>query len=180
MSKYFIFDLEMNQPSNKIIEIGYVVGDKKGRIYEKGSVYPIIDEPITSYITELTGISQDMLDTPPEQVAGIINQVIKRHNPSLKPITWGSGDVHQLLSQYPGISLHNRYLDMKTLYQMECIATNESTQSGLFRAASRRDIDTGTLAAHKAVDDAYVTYLLFVQYINKFKKLDQMRKIWDT
>lgn len=183
MSKYFIFDLEMNQPSNTIIEIGYVVGDKKGKIYENESVYVRVEEEITPYITELTGISNtttDMLGIHPDAVAKKINGIIERHNTSLKAVTWGAGDVRALLSQYPEISLHNRYLDMKTLYQMECIATNESMQSGLFKAASKRHIDTGTIMAHRAKDDAYVTYLLFVQYLNKFKKLEQMRKIWDT
>lgn len=183
MSKYLVIDLEMNQPSNTIIEIGYVVGDKTGRVFENESIFVKTEEQIAPYITDLTGISNELLSEKglhPSLISDLVNSIIAKHNVSLKAITWGAGDVRLLLNQFPQINLHNRYLDMKTIYQLEAIANNKTMAKGLFNAATSLGINNGAYVAHRAKDDALVTYLVFVEYIRKFKKIEQTRKIWDT
>ena len=56
-------DLEMNQPSKKIIQIGACVGNiSTGQIFEKLSVFVNPQERISSYITNLTKITQEDVD----------------------------------------------------------------------------------------------------------------------
>lgn len=59
-----VIDLEMNQPSHSIIQIGAVCYDTrqdKVRAVFSSNVRPG-DEQISPYITELTGITQEMVD----------------------------------------------------------------------------------------------------------------------
>lgn len=176
MSKYIILDLEMEQPSDEIIEIGYVVGDKMGRIFENESIYVKIEQPLSPYISELTGISDETLATfgiHKHEVAAKFNDIIQRHKVNPKALTWGAGDVRLLLQQYPEILLHNRYLDMKTLFQVEAIANNKTMKKGLFAAATLLNIPQEERKAHSAKDDAYITYLVFVHYVNKFNNINK-------
>jgi DNA polymerase III alpha subunit (gram-positive type) len=179
MSKYLILDLEMEQPSDEIIEIGYVVGDKMGRVFENESIYVKIDQPLSSYISELTGISDETLATfgmYKHEVAAKFNSIIERHKVNPKAITWGAGDVRLLLQQYPEILLHNRYLDMKTLFQVEAIANNKTMKKGLFAAATLLNVPLEGRTAHSAKDDAYITYLVFTHYVNKFNNIKQKER----
>lgn len=181
MSKVLVIDLEMNQPSDTIIEIGYIVGNKDGRVFEKGSVYHDTTEEISKYITDLTGIDNTLLKEkglPTGQITQAMNDVINRHSPAGKVVVWGQGDVHLLLSQFPEININRRYLDMKTIYQMEKLSTNSSMKSGLFKAAKDLGIDIGSNVAHRGSDDAYITYLVFCHYVNKFKKIAKTESIW--
>lgn len=61
--KYIVLDLEMNQPSGKIIEIGAVCLDiKTGKMFDPFQILVKIDEEVSPEITELTGITSDMLN----------------------------------------------------------------------------------------------------------------------
>lgn len=61
--KLNILDLELNQPSQKIIEIGAVALDvKSGEILDEFHRFVNPEEPLDSYIKSLTGITQAQVD----------------------------------------------------------------------------------------------------------------------
>ena len=181
MSNIIVLDLEMEQPSNEIIQIGYVIGDKAGKIKHQRSILVKPSQQLSDFIIDLTGITRDRMDSEgvsKAEAMEIMNKDLAKYSPNKKAVTWGSGDVRVLLQQFPEITLHNRYLDMKTLYQMESLATNRSMKRGLFNAAEDLDINTDMFSAHDALSDAIVTYLVFIEYINKFKRLNKVDTIY--
>ena len=58
-NKFLALDLELNQPSGKIIQVGVAIGDKNTRfedyVVRKWYINP--QEPISEFITDLTGIT---------------------------------------------------------------------------------------------------------------------------
>jgi hypothetical protein len=57
MSKVISIDLEMNMPSQKIIQLGYVIGDPiTGRVFVSRSLTINPNEILNPEITALTGI----------------------------------------------------------------------------------------------------------------------------
>src|SRR5918911_436132 len=59
-----VIDLELNQPSESIIELGYVIGNpKSGEILRKNSILINPNETLSEVIIELTSITQDMVDS---------------------------------------------------------------------------------------------------------------------
>ena len=183
MSHVIALDLEMDQPSNNIIEIGYVIADRRGVIKLQRSILIKQDVVINPQVVELTGITDAMLKSggvDKEEATRIMNEDLDKYSPSKMAITWGVGDVRLLLQQFPEIALNNRYLDVKALYQIECAANNDTMQSGLFKACNKLGISVHLLQAHRAHHDAEATYLVYMNYINKFRKIRAMEKIWDT
>ena len=61
--KLTCLDLELNQPSGKIVQIGAVIGDTQtGAIIDRIRIYVNPGEPIAEFITELCGITQQQID----------------------------------------------------------------------------------------------------------------------
>ena len=62
--KITCLDLELNQPSGKIIQIGAVVGDTdNGDILDRYRAYVDPGEPLQQFIIDLTGITEDDIKT---------------------------------------------------------------------------------------------------------------------
>ena len=57
--KFLALDLELNQPSGKIIQVGIAIGDKNTRFedYVVRKWYIDPQEPISEFINDLTGIT---------------------------------------------------------------------------------------------------------------------------
>ena len=57
--KFLALDLELNQPSGKIIQVGVAIGDKNTRFEDYVVRKWLIDpqEPISEFINDLTGIT---------------------------------------------------------------------------------------------------------------------------
>ena len=57
--KFLALDLELNQPSGKIIQVGVAIGDKNTRFedYVVRKWYIDPQEPISEFINDLTGIT---------------------------------------------------------------------------------------------------------------------------
>src|ERR1041384_4707322 len=95
-------DLEMNQPSQRIIQVGAVVGNiKTGEILEKLSVIVNPMEELNPEIIELCDIQQEQVDngvTLEEAYRQLRNMHLK-HKSFINPITWGGGDSLELKEQ---------------------------------------------------------------------------------
>lgn len=171
-------DLEMNQPSNTIIQVGAVVGNlSTGQIFETLNFYTNTDEKITDYIRTLTKIDNDVLMEKGQSLVSIYNQLKKVHNYYdcfRNPLTWGGGDSlllkKQLLLKDEQIDwvFGDRWLDSKTVFQTYCVANNIKPQSGLAKSMTKLGLRfIGT--KHNAMDDAKNTFVIMHELIRRMK-----------
>lgn len=101
--KYIVcMDLEMNQPSGRIIELGAVVGDTEtGEVVDSLRCLVNPGEPISPYITELTGIS----DSDVAGGMGVVDAyealvaMCSKWGACRTLYTWGGGDSAELKKQ---------------------------------------------------------------------------------
>lgn len=169
-------DLEMNQPSQKIVQIGAVVGDlRSGAVLERLCIDVAIDEPLNPFITTLTGITEEQL-----RVAGTLDEAYQKlavmhqkANAYCNPITWGGGDSAELRRQL-GLDdarflFGRRWLDIKTLYQLQQMGRGEKPQAGLAKAMTKRGLAFKG-RKHNAGDDALNTFLFAAHLLRNTDK----------
>lgn len=178
--KIMSLDLEFNQPSQKIIEVGYVIGDVyTGEILERVSRLIRIDEKLNPRIIELTGITDEMLETG-VSLAEAYAELARKHEEYgcfRNALTWGGGDSESLREQLGldhGWVLGRRWIDAKTLFVSRAIARQEKRQAGLARALKRmgKDFDG---KKHRAADDALNTFTIYRILLRDFD--DERRRI---
>lgn len=160
--RFWAFDLEMNKPSGKIIQIGAVVGRvDTGKILDVLNIYVNPHEQLDPFIIELCGISQDTVDHGIELAdAGAQLEAWVTENKACKsPIVWGNGDLRCLKQQSGAFQDVHREIDLKTIHQFNTIKRGISMKGGLAKAIeSYGGIFEGR--QHDAQDDAINTFNL--------------------
>lgn len=169
-------DLEMNQPSGKIIQIGAVIGDiKTGIIIEKMSYIVDSGEKLDPKIITLTGITQEVHDNGMDlQYAyALLESGHISHKSFRNPITWGGGDSLELRQQLglerDSFIFGRRWIDAKTLFQSYCLSNNMKIQSGLKKSCHRMGVQFEG-PAHDALQDALNTFKLFRVILSTMNK----------
>lgn len=189
MSKVISIDLELNQPSGKIIQIGYVIGVvKDGRILTSQSLIINPNEPLGRLndrdmtITELTGITQQQVDNGMslQEAYDILFEDVVRLNPSRTPVQWGTGDSRAIRTQlglsYNDFIFRGREFDVKTLFQTYQLFNNESVAAGLASAMQTVGLEFNG-RQHDALADAYNTFLMFREMGNRLVMSDKIRQV---
>lgn len=177
---FLSLDLEMNQPSGTIIQVGAVVGNlQTGEVIERFCEFVHTDEIISDYIIQLTKVTQADVDSA-ESLPAVyqkLRDLHKRHQCFRNPLVWGGGDSHELLHQMKtrfadfvnkdsaGQAIGDwwcfghRWLDVKTLCQLIRFAQGFKMQGGLAKTLTYFGMQfRGT--KHNAQDDAENTFLL--------------------
>lgn len=167
-----VIDLELNQPSQKIIQIGAVKGNiHTGEIIDDLMCIINPHEQISEYITNLTGITQERIDQGITLEKGY-EYLKELHKGSfINPVTWGGDDVklikEQLGKSYDGL-FGRRYIDTKTLFVSMRMAKGEQIAGGL--AASMRKVGLKFEGRkHDALDDAKNTFKIYCELLKYFK-----------
>lgn len=166
-------DLEYNQPTQTIIQVGYVIGDiHTGHIHESVCREVYTEEEISPYIVQLTGVTQDMVDDGYE-LLDVYHEMVdkfKDYNCFRNCLTWGGGDSQDLRE-----ALHlddvqylfgRRWIDAKTLFVSRCIARGEKHQAGLAKAMTRMGLRFDG-RKHNACDDAFNTFRIYRQLLEE-------------
>jgi len=173
----FIFlDLEMNQPSNTIIQVGWTIADPiSGRSYEIKGEYVKLDEPLSPIISNLCGIQQTNLDNAKTltQVYLDIHQDWLKYNCSSTVVTWSKGDLALLKKQLPPDTVPwpfgQHYIDAKNLYQSWKLKSGAiHLKGGLARALTKFQIPFEG-RKHDAKDDAYNTFRIYCRLLQEFR-----------
>ena len=190
---FLSFDLEMNQPSGKIIQIGAVAGNiLTGQIAEErfcmlvqcGEPLCKANNPTTNEcdIPRLTGITQEELDAHGVPLWEAYKKFVdywQSQGASHTLLTWGFGDVNelraQLLQARPELTsfpedcpfhFGHHSIDVKSLHQAWATANRVSIKAGLSKAMGKHKL-TFDGRAHNAMWDAYNTFriahLLFLK-----------------
>jgi inhibitor of KinA sporulation pathway (predicted exonuclease) len=172
-------DLEMAQPSKKIIQIGACVGDvSTGQILEKFSVFINPHEQLSKEIKDLTHITQEDVDSGLTLEEGYrqLRQMHEKYGSFINPITWGGGDSQELLQQleaenpqFNGWCFGRRWIDTKTLFFSLRIANGQSTQGGLAKSMTKIGLQFMG-RKHNAMDDAVNTFFVFRKLLSLIKK----------
>ena len=163
-------DLELNQPSGKIIQIGAVVGDTEtGEITQRLRIYVDPGEPIAPFITELCAITQDQIDQqgiPLDDAYKLLKEFHLKYSTFMNPITWGGGDSQEIKEQLSPASADDwcfgrRWIDAKTLYVSQTIAKENRVYSGGLSGSLKRLGLKFDGRPHDAQDDAENTFKIY-------------------
>lgn len=180
--KILSLDLEMNQPSGRIIQIGACVGDTQtGQILEELSVLVDPGEELTDFIVDLTGIYPRHIIEEGGTLIDAYQQLRAlhaKHQCFMNPITWGGGDSYELKQQlvrdYPEWDANThwcfgrRWIDVKTLWHTQQIANEGKMQGGLARCLTKVGLQFKG-RKHNAKDDAINTFYMFQHMLRKFR-----------
>lgn len=180
---YLALDLEMNQPSNKIIQVGITIGNagQNPKDWLKKFWYLNPYEQITPEIEALTGINQfnvENEDTPLKDVAQELGDLIYKHNVFVNPVTWGVGDTQLLLKTFVDANIEfkhfgRRWVDVKSFHTFLNFAKGKSVTGGLKSVMGSYKLQCeGT--AHRADVDAYNTLKLFFHLLERQSKLEAL------
>lgn len=161
-----VIDLELNQPSENIIELGYVIGNpKSGEIFTKNSILVNPNETLSDVIIELTNITQEMVDSGVTLQSAYQTMVADVVKYEAIPVIhqWGVGDTF-LLKKQLGYELEwifgRRFIDVKALSQAHSIIHGVNCYGGLRKMAARLGIEMNRKNQHRADYDAEITFLL--------------------
>lgn len=166
-------DLELTQPTNKIIQIGAVCFDpNNGKIFETFDQFVNPGEPISKEISELTGITNDHVLFSPNIVEAAKKLTSFKDRLQFNPIgvVWGAGLSNDIRKIYEESGLEspfsNRILDVKGVFNMLANANNANFRNkvGLNKALELVQIgwDFKYGPQHNALADAYNTMRLYM------------------
>lgn len=179
--KFLALDLELNQPSGKIIQVGVAIGDKNTRfedyVVRKWYINP--QEPISEFITDLTGITDADISANAyshEYVARELGELIKEHKVFVNPVTWGGGDSGELLQEFSRNHADfpyfgRRWIDVKTWYTYLMLTRGKAPSGGLASAMGYFKLHFKG-KAHRADVDAQNTLALFFHLLERQAKLE--------
>ena len=182
---FIALDLEMNQPSNRIIQIGAAIGTyKDGDPIETFSAFINPFEVLDPRIIELTGITQDQVNNQGVNLGqgfDLLLTFMKDKGVFINPVTWGGADGAELEKQLVSYPISpcgmcwgreptqsifgHRWLDAKTLYAAYRIANGRQPSGGLSRAMTHLGLAFKG-RKHNAMDDAYNTLVMFRKMVS--------------
>ena len=188
ITRFLALDLELNQPSNKIIQIGACVGDIETReILDTFSVFVNPNEELGycnggendgKTITDLTGITQSDVDNGVNLREAYLQLLdfSKDYNCFINPVTWGGGDSEEIRRQLyedPNNSdipwaFGRRWIDAKTLFVSWRFANGEPIKGGLARSMLKLGLQFQG-RKHDAEDDAINTLLVYFKLLDLLK-----------
>lgn len=171
------FDLEMNQPSGRIIQIGAVAGNiDSGSVEAAFSELVNPGEPLAPSIAALTGIATAALPGAlalPEVYGRFVAWLAPlRHGRKLHPLTWGVWDFPVLREQvgaHPaGWPFGHRWIDVKAVYQAWRHAHGFTGMAGLGAAVGHLGLGFSG-RAHDAAADAENTFHAYVALLARMR-----------
>jgi inhibitor of KinA sporulation pathway (predicted exonuclease) len=183
---YLALDLELNTDGRRtyeICEIGVAVGNLS-EIFIRESRVIKIKQPLHSKTTQITGITQEMIDggVSLKESAQWLSEIIDTHSPFVNPVTWGLGDASELLNEYTMNDIYfpyfgRRIIDVKHFFLFIEAANGRSLSGGLRTAMNKHKLPfIGD--AHRAENDAYNTLRFFFHLLQRQRKLEEAVQIF--
>lgn len=173
---HIALDLEFNQPSEKIIQIGAVAGDPlSGQIYEELSLYVNPGEQLNPNIVQLTAITDKQLATAPDLLEQLkrLNALFNKYGAKQEAILWGTGDTDMLYEQKPEnfkpAFMRRMALDVKSVYRAYAIKHGLKSNKNLVDAVRNCGLNFEG-RPHDALNDARATFKMAEFMIREFKK----------
>lgn len=176
--KLTCLDLELNQPSGKIVQIGAVVGDTQtGEIVDRIRIYVNPGEPIAEFITELCGITQDQINEHGVTLDEAYLLLKKFHKKSnfVNPVTWGGGDSQEIYDQLSDDvrkqwCFGRRWIDAKTVFVSQMIAHQNNVESSGLQKSMKKFGLNFIGRPHDAQDDAENTFIMYQYMLSSLRE----------
>lgn len=181
-TNFIALDLEMNQPSQKVIQVGVAIGNVLEGVISTHSWFVDPDEPIDEFITQLTGIDDEKIlqsSVSLSEVASELGGLIVKHSCFVNPVQWGGGDAKKLLSEFKLAGADFRYfgrreLDVKTVCGYLAMVEGRKPSGGLKSYLGKYGMEfRGT--PHNAEDDAKNTLELWFCLMRRQRVLEESR-----
>jgi len=189
---YFSLDLELNSKNNgetpKIIQVGIAIGSPvRPEELKTYSWYLNPQEPITEFIQNLTGITDEIIQEKSvdhKTVAQELGELIKVNNCFANPITWGQGDAAELKDEFRERRIDfpffgRRIFDVKTLYVFNQMVLGKTPSGGLRKSM----ISYGLKfigESHRADNDALNTLRFFFYFLQRQKMFEDFKELMTT
>ena len=180
--EYFSFDLELNNKQDgttpKIIEVGVAFGSPvRPAEITRYNWYLDPQEPITPFITQLTGITDEVIQTKSvshEVVAEELGALIVTWQCFPNPVVWGQGDADELKNEFRERNIKfpffgRRIFDVKTLCVFQQMVQGKSSGGGLRRSMNSYGLQFEG-EPHRAAVDATNTLRFFFYLLNIERK----------
>lgn len=169
----------MNQPSQKIIQIGAValhINSEHMEFSSQFTAYVNPREPLDPFIADLCGVNQETLDRakPFHEVVNDFDEWIKEHGCHLA-IAWG-GDWHWLQDQAQ-CTLVRKILDLKAMYSLLTSDQPAKKQSRGLRGAIEHSGLHFEGIQHDALMDAINTSWLLIHMIERYGFFGKAEKL---
>lgn len=188
-STYLALDLEFNQPSRKIIQVGIAIGaiEMPSAQFITRKWYLDPGEPVAPAIEALTGISDADIQRDSVSwgcVAHEIGGLIEENACFVNPVTWGGGDSEALLANFrqygvPFPHFGRRWIDIKTWHVCQALANGQNPNGGLSRVMARYGLPFQGLA-HRADVDAFNTLRLYFKLIEIHQRTTAVVRLAQT
>lgn len=168
-TNFVALDLEFNQPSRQLIQVGLSIGRRNQAPSEYRKYQWIVNpgELLNPMIVQLTGITDEDVGSGLSlaQMAAAVTATLQAEGPHhLNPVVWGDGDTQALREAFQAVQVPfpfgRRSIDVKTWHAFLAIAAGDSFQGGLSTVMRRYGVPFEGLA-HRADVDAYNTLRLF-------------------
>ena len=183
---FLALDLELNQPSNKIIQVGITIGNRKQIPVQYFKASWIVDprEHLRPDIVELTGITEERILAERKSLSYIAEEIqgyIRTMDCFVNPVTWGGGDSIELLKEFEDLGIHfpcfgRRWVDVKTIHQYLQITEGKNPKASLRSALARWNLKFDG-RQHDAGDDAYNTLKLFFYLLDRQDKINYAKNM---
>jgi inhibitor of KinA sporulation pathway (predicted exonuclease) len=180
--KYFSLDLELNNKNDgttpKIIEVGVAFGSPvRPEEITRYNWYLDPQEPITEFITQLTGITDEIIKEKAvshETVAEELGALILTWQCFPNPVVWGGGDAEELKAEFRERNIKfpffgRRIFDVKTLCVFQQMVQGKSSGGGLRRCMNSYGLQFEG-EPHRAAVDATNTLRFFFYLLNTERK----------
>ena len=188
---FISIDLELNNKNDgtipKIIQVGVAMGSPvRPNDIKTFSWYIDPEEPITEFITKLTGIDNQLIKEKSidhKTVAEELGALIKSYNCFVNPIVWGGGgegnDASELKDEFRerGIDFPffgRRVIDVKTLYVFQQMVQGKTPSGGLRKSMISYGL-TFDGTPHRADADAKNTLRFFFYFLEKQRKFEEYK-----
>jgi inhibitor of KinA sporulation pathway (predicted exonuclease) len=171
--KITCLDLEFNQPTGRIIQIGAVVGDTdNGNVLDRYRAYVDPKEPLQPYIIDLTGVTEEDIKTKGTDLSTAykgLKALHIKHDSFMNPVTWGGGDSQTIFDQLSNDDkadwcFGRRWLDAKTLHVTKMISQGKVLSGGLSSAMKAYNLKFQG-RKHDALVDAENTWHIYYHMI---------------
>lgn len=180
-SVYVALDLEMNQPSGRIIQLGLAVGNvATGELLGTFSRYVNPGEALSAHVAELCHVDAATLATAPslDEAFASLSEWLAPHAPhrQLNPLTWGGADAQSLREQLGATEeswpFGRRWVDVKTAFVAYQNSRGVNHFGGL--ANSMRKVGLKFEGQkHNAQDDAVNTWRMYVRLLELIRSGSQ-------
>ena len=186
---YFSLDLELNNLNNgetpKIIQVGVCVGSPvRPEELKTYSWYINPEEPITPFITQLTGITDEIIQekaVPHQVIAKELGDILTQNQCFCNGVVWGGGgwgnDATELKDEFTqrGIDFPyfgRRVIDVKTIYVFQQMVKGKSLSGGLRKSMISYGLDF-VGESHRADVDAKNTLRFFFHFLNTERQIQE-------